>query len=101
MLPQLVFTGADRAPTVNCQMGPVRVPMRSPVEPRTRQNQTPRLSAFGTVAREPSTRKIWHSVVMARSRHTSTDAPSVCGAGAQRISGRCDVTMPVLDGAIG
>src|SRR5690242_5387151 len=44
-LPQLVFTGALLAPTVNCHTGLVRSPMLPPTRPRTRQNHTPGASS--------------------------------------------------------
>jgi hypothetical protein len=79
-------------------------PLRStvPARPRIRQNTVLRAgrSAVG-LALVPVTRSVSRMLVHARSRHSSTTAPSIPGGSAQRRVGRRCVTSPREIGASG
>ena len=92
------FTGALRAPTVNCQ---VRLDERVEVPGRTRQNTTPTGRSLAGVKLVPVTRVgDPMRVVHARFAHSSTVASVMPDASDQRSVGRRVVTIAVESGAI-
>ena len=100
MDPQLLLTGAVKAPTVNCQVGLQRVPVVVPTCPASRQYTTPVGRLVVGTKKVPTTSAVVITVVHARSAQSTTRAPvQLPGKDHVRV-GRRDVTTAVDNGAI-
>jgi hypothetical protein len=100
VVPQDVLIGAERSPTVNCQVGPAARVVTPPFCAVSRQNHTPGARSVAGAPLVPTTSKVTQRCVRARSRQSSTRAPSPPER-TQRSVGRREVTVDVDAGAIG